>query len=158
MRGKEVTAVIELKATFDEESNMTWAHLLEQAGVNVVHGLPGYKTHCKVVMVVRQEQEVLRRYVHLSTGNYNTVTSRMYEDLGLFSGDEQIGEDAAHLFDYLTGTPTAEEYHKFLVAPFDLRQRLEALIRHEIEYSQSGFPARLIFKVNSLTDVEMINL
>ena len=158
MRGKEVTAVIELKATFDEESNMTWAHLLEQAGVNVIHGLPGYKTHCKVAMVVREEKDSLHRYIHLSTGNYNTITSHMYEDLGLFTGDEQLGEDVDHLFDYLTGFPVAEEYHKLLVAPFDLRQRLEALIRREIEYSKSGFPARLIFKVNSLTDFAMIHL
>lgn len=158
MRGKEVTAVIELKATFDEESNIGWANLLEQAGVNVIHGLPGFKTHCKIGMVVRQEKEGLRRYLHLATGNYNTVTSRMYEDLGMFTCDEKMGEDANTLFNYLTGYPVAEKYHKFLVAPFDLRQRLEALIRREIEYSKSGFPARLIFKVNSLTDFGMINL
>jgi polyphosphate kinase len=158
MQGKEVTAVIELKATFDEESNMSWAHLLEQAGVNVIHGLPGYKTHSKVAMVLREEKEGLRRYVHLSTGNYNTVTSQMYEDLGMFTCDEQMGEDATHLFNYLMGYSTDQEYEKFLVAPFDLRQRLEALVRREMEYGKSGFPARLIFKVNSLTDFEMINL
>jgi polyphosphate kinase len=158
MRGKEVTAVIELKATFDEESNIGWAHLLEQAGVNVIHGLPGYKTHCKIGMVVRQEKEGLRRYIHLATGNYNTVTSRMYEDLGMFTCDEKMGEDANNLFNYLMGYPTGQEYQKFIVAPFNLRQRLEALIRREMEYSKSGFPARLIFKVNSLTDFGMINL
>jgi len=158
MQGKEVTAVIELKATFDEESNMSWAHLLEQAGVNVVHGLPGLKTHCKVGMVVRDEKEGLRRYIHLATGNYNTVTSRMYEDLGMFTCDEEMGQDATHLFDYLMGYPIAQEYQKFLVAPFDLRQRLEVLIRREMEYGKSGFPARLILKVNSLTDFGMIDL
>ena len=158
MRGKEVTAVIELKATFDEESNIGWANLLEQAGVNVIHGLPGFKTHCKIGMVVRQEKEGLRRYLHLATGNYNTVTSRMYEDLGMFTCDEKMGEDANTLFNYLLGYPVAEKYHKFLVAPFDLRQRLEALIRREMEYSKSGFPARLMFKVNSLTDLGVINL
>jgi len=158
MRGKEVTAVIELKATFDEESNIGWAHLLEQAGVNVIHGLPGYKTHCKIGMVVRQEKEGLRRYIHLATGNYNTVTSRMYEDLGMFTCDEKMGEDANNLFNYLMGYSTEQKYEKFLVTPFNLRQRLEALIRREMEYSKSGFAARLIFKVNSLTDFGMINL
>lgn len=157
-RGKEVTAVIELKATFDEESNMSWAHLLEQAGVNVVHGLPGYKTHCKIAMVEREEKEGLHRYIHLATGNYNTVTSQMYEDLGMFTCDEQMGEDAAHLFEYLTEGPADQVYQKLLIAPLDLRQRLEGLIRREMEYARSGFPARLIFKVNSLTDFEMIDL
>ncbi len=158
MRGKEVTAVIEIKATFDEESNIGWAHLLEQAGVNVIHGLPGYKTHCKIGMVVRQEKEGLRRYVHIATGNYNTVTSRMYEDLGMFTCDEKMGEDANNLFNYLMGYSTEQEYQKFLVAPFNLRQRLEVLIWREMEYAKSGFPARLSFKVNSLTDLGMINL
>ncbi len=158
MRGKEVTAVIELKATFDEESNMSWAHLLEQAGVNVVHGVPGFKTHCKIGMVLRQETEGPRRYLHLATGNYNTHTSRIYEDLGMFTCDEPMGEDADSLFNYLMGASTPQKYDKFLVAPFDLRQRLEALIQREIEHSRSGFPARLIFKVNSLTDLEMVNL
>jgi polyphosphate kinase len=158
MRGKEVTAVIELKATFDEESNIGWAHLLEQAGVNVIHGLPGFKTHCKMGMVVRQEKDGLRRYLHLATGNYNTVTSRMYEDLGMFTCDEEMGEDASALFNYLMGYPTEQEYHKFLIAPLNLRQRLEALIRREMGFGKSGFPARLIFKVNSLTDFGMIDL
>jgi polyphosphate kinase len=158
MQGKEVSAVIELKATFDEESNMSWAHLLEQAGVNVIHGLPGFKTHCKVGIVTREEKEGLRRYIHLATGNYNTVTSRMYEDLGMFTCDEGMGEDAENLFNYLMGYPIEQKYQKFLVAPFELRQRLEELIRREMEYGKSGFPARLIFKVNSLTDFEMIDL
>jgi polyphosphate kinase len=158
MRGKEVTAVIEIKATFDEESNIGWAHVLEQTGVNVIHGLPGFKTHCKIGMVVRQEKEGLRRYIHIATGNYNTVTSRMYEDLGMFTCDEKMGEDANNLFNYLMGYSTEQEYQKFLVAPFNLRQRLEALIRREMEYAKSGFPARLIFKVNSLTDLGMINV
>ncbi|HEX9385113.1 MAG TPA: polyphosphate kinase 1 [Anaerolineales bacterium] len=157
-QGKEVTAVIELKATFDEESNMSWAHLLEQAGVNVVHGLPGFKTHCKIGMVLRQEKEGLRRYIHLATGNYNTVTSRMYEDLSMFTCDEKMGDDGSNLFNYLTRYPTDQEYQKFLIAPFNLRQRLQALIQHEMEYGKSGFPARLIFKVNSITDFGMIDL
>jgi polyphosphate kinase len=158
MRGKEVTAVIELKATFDEESNMGWARLLEQSGVNVIHGLSGFKTHCKIGLVVRQEKEGIRRYVHLATGNYNTVTSRTYEDLGMFTCDEVIGEDVGNLFDYLMGYPTKQEYQKFLVAPFDLRQRLEALIRREIAHAKSGSQAYLIFKVNSLVDTGIIGL
>ncbi|HLO16267.1 MAG TPA: polyphosphate kinase 1 [Anaerolineales bacterium] len=158
VRGKEVTAVIELKATFDEESNMGWARLLEQAGVNVIHGVQGLKTHCKIGMVVRQEKEGLRRYLHLATGNYNAVTSRTYEDIGMFTCDQTMGEDGAKLFDYLMGYSTDEKYQKFLVAPFDLRQRLEALIRREMEHSRLGLHARMIFKVNSLVDSRMINL
>ncbi len=158
MRGKEVTAVIELKATFDEESNMGWARLLEQSGVNVTHGLPGFKTHCKIGMVVRQEKEGIRRYVHLATGNYNAVTSRTYEDFGMFTCDEAIGEEVSNLFDYLLGYSTKHEYQKFLVAPFDLRQRLEALIRREIAHAKSGSQAYLIFKVNSLVDTGIIGL
>lgn len=158
VRGKEVTAVIELKATFDEESNMGWAQLLEQAGVNVVHGIPELKTHCKMGMVVRQEKDGLRRYLHLSTGNYNTVTTRMYEDIGLFTCDPVLGQDVANLMKYLTGEPAAQKYQKALAAPTNLRQQLDQLIRREMEHSKSGFPARLIFKVNSLTDIDMVNL
>jgi polyphosphate kinase len=158
MHGKEVTAVIELKATFDEESNMGWAHVLEQSGVNVIHGLPGLKTHCKIGMVVRQEKEGLRRYVHLSTGNYNTVTSRIYEDIGMFTCDQALGQDAANLLKYLTGELAEQKYQKALVAPFNLRQSLGALIHREMEHSRSGLPARLIFKVNSLTDIDVIKL
>lgn len=158
IRGKEVTAIIELKATFDEESNMEWAHLLEQAGVNVVHGLPGLKTHSKLGMVIRQEKDGLRRYMHLATGNYNTVTSRMYEDIGMFTCDPVFGQDSAALFRYLIGDLSEQKYQKFLVAPFNLRQRLESLIRREMDHSRSGMPARLIFKVNSLTDIDMVDL
>ena len=158
VRGKEVTAIIELKATFDEESNMEWAHLLEQAGVNVVHGLPGLKTHSKLGMVIRQDKDGLRRYMHLATGNYNTVTSRMYEDIGMFTCDPIFGQDATTLFRYLLGDITEQKYQKLLVAPFNLRQRLEALIQREMEHSRAGMPARLIFKVNSLTDMDVVNL
>jgi polyphosphate kinase len=158
IHGKEVTAVIELKATFDEESNMEWAHLLEQAGVNVIHGLPGLKTHSKLGMVIRQEKDGLRRYMHLATGNYNPITSRMYEDIGMFTCDPVFGQDAAALFRYLIGDLSEQKYEKFLVAPFNLRQRLESLIHREIEHSRAGMPARLIFKVNSLTDLDMVNL
>ena len=156
-RGKEVTAIIELKATFDEESNMGWAHLLEQSGVNVIHGVPGLKTHCKVGMVIRQEKDGLRRYLHLATGNYNTVTSRMYEDIGMFTCDEILGRDTSNLLNYLTGETPVQKYEKLLVAPFNLRERLNAMIQREIEHCNQGFPARLIFKVNSLTDFGMID-
>ncbi len=158
VRGKEVTALVELKATFDEESNMGWARLLEQSGVRVIHGLPGLKTHCKIGMVLRQEKTGVRHYLHLSTGNYNAVTSRIYEDLGMFTCDDGIAQDATVLFDYLTGYSTKQEYQKLLVAPFNLRQRLAALIRREIEHSQAGSDAHLIFKVNSFVDSGMINL
>ena len=158
MRGKEVTAVIELKATFDEESNMGWANLLEQSGVNVIHGLPGLKTHCKVGMALRQEKEGFRRYLHFATGNYNTITSRTYEDMGMFTCDETLGEDAAYLLDYLTCDSTDQRYMKLLIAPLNLRQRLDALIQLEIEHCKEGFPARLVFKVNSLTDAGIINM
>lgn len=130
-RGKEVTALVELKATFDEESNMAWARLLEQSGVNVVHGLPGYKTHVKIGMVVRQEKQGIRRYLHLATGNYNAVTSHTYEDIGIFTCDEAIGEDVSNLFDYLAGVSTNQIYRKLLVAPFQVRLHLGALIRRE---------------------------
>jgi polyphosphate kinase len=155
--GKTVTAVIELKATFDEESNLGWAHLLEQSGVNVVHGPPDLKTHCKLAIVTRQEKEGIRRYVHLSTGNYNSFTARMYEDLGLFTCDPTLAEDAAGLFGYLIGEVDHPVYQKLLVAPLNLRQRLDALIRREIDHCQAGHAARMIFKVNSLTDAGMID-
>lgn len=158
IRGKAVTAVIELKATFDEESNMGWAHLLEQAGVNVAHGLPGLKTHSKLSMVIRQEKDGLHRYMHMATGNYNTLTTRIYEDIGMFTCDPILAEDATTMFKYLTGGLAYQQYQKLLVAPYNLRQRLEELIQREIQYSRAGFPARLIFKVNSLTDLDMVDL
>ncbi len=157
-RYKQVTALVELKATFDEESNIGWARLLERSGVHVIHGPPGLKTHCKVCLVVREEDGGLCRYVHLSTGNYNAVTSRIYEDIGFFTCDEAIGEDADRLFNYFAGYSKNLDYQKFLVAPFGLRQRLEALIRREIEHARRGSFAHLIFKVNSLVDHDMIAL
>jgi polyphosphate kinase len=109
-------------------------------------------------MVMRQEKDETRRYVHLATGNYNTITARMYEDFGMFSCDPVLGEDASKLLQYLTGESADQNYQKILVAPHNLRQRLEELIRREIEHSQAGFPARLIFKINSLTDIDVVNL
>jgi len=155
-RGKQVAVLMELKARFDEESNIGWARALEDAGVHVVYGLVGLKTHCKVAMVVRREGEGIRRYLHLATGNYNAVTSRFYEDLGMFTCDEDMGADATDLFNYLTGYSTKKSYKKLLVAPVNLREQMEARIRREIEHAKSGNKARLIFKMNSLVDMEMI--
>lgn len=157
-RGKQVAVLLELKARFDEESNIGWARKLEEVGVHVVYGLVGLKTHSKICMVVRQEGEKLRRYIHLATGNYNHVTSAIYEDIGMFTCDEAIGADATDLFNFLTGYSAQTEYRKLLVAPVNLRQKLESLIRREIEHAKSGNKARLIFKMNSIVDPRMIQL
>jgi polyphosphate kinase len=157
-RGKQVAVLVELKARFDEESNIGWARTLEQAGVHVVYGLVGLKTHCKVAMVVRQEGDGIRRYVHLATGNYNYVTSMTYEDIGLFTCDEAIGEDATELFNFLTGYSGKRGYHKLWVAPVNLRDKLEDRIHREIEHARKGDRARLIFKVNALVDPHIIRL
>jgi polyphosphate kinase len=156
--GKQVAVLVELKARFDEESNIGWAQKLEQAGVHVVYGLVGLKTHSKIAMVVRREGDGIRRYVHLATGNYNMVTSRIYEDIGLFTCDEAIGADATDLFNYLTGYSDQQEYRKLLVAPVNLRSRLEALIRRETENARQGHKAHLILKTNSLVDPQIIDL
>ena len=156
-RGKQVAVLVELKARFDEESNIGWARMLEQAGVHVTYGLVGLKTHCKIALVVRKEGDGIRRYVHLATGNYNPLTARTYEDLGLFTCDEALGADATDLFNFLTGYSTKQNYRKLLVAPVNLRERLEALIQREIKHARSGNKARIIFKVNALTDPEMIS-
>ena len=157
-RGKQVAVLVELKARFDEESNIGWAQMLEQAGVHVVYGLMGLKTHCKITMVVRKEGDGIRRYLHLATGNYNAVTSRIYEDIGIFTCDEAMGSDVTDLFNYLTGYSTKHDYKKLLVAPVNLRKGLEKLIRHEIEHAQAGRKAHLIFKVNSVVDPHIIKL
>jgi polyphosphate kinase len=157
-RGKQVAVLVELKARFDEESNISWARMLEQAGVHVVYGLVGLKTHSKIAMVVRQEGDGIRRYIHLATGNYNANTARIYEDMGIFTCDEAIGADTSDLFNYLTGYSTKQDYQKLLVAPVNLRQRFEALIRREIEHAKAGRKAQLIFKANSVIDPGMISL
>ena len=157
-RGKEVAVLVELKARFDEESNISWARALEEVGAHVVYGLVGLKTHCKVTMVIRQEGDGIRRYLHLATGNYNALTSRIYEDIGMFTSDEDMGADATDLFNYLTGYSTKQEYRKLLVAPVSLRKKIEKLILREIEHVQQGRKGRLIFKVNSLVDPQMIQL
>ncbi|MBC7875732.1 MAG: polyphosphate kinase 1 [Anaerolineales bacterium] len=157
-RGKQVAVLVELKARFDEESNIGWARTLEQVGVHVVYGLVGLKTHCKITMVIRKEGEGIRRYLHLATGNYNAITSRIYEDIGIFTCDDDIGADATDLFNYLTGYSTKQEYRKLFVAPVTLRKKLESLILREIEHAGQKHKARLIFKLNSLVDPQMIQL
>jgi polyphosphate kinase len=149
---------VELKARFDEESNIGWARMLEQEGVHVVYGLVDLKVHCKVIMVVRREGEGIRRYIHLGTGNYNAVTSLIYEDMGLFTCDEAIASDITDLFNHLTGYSTKNDFRKLLVAPFNLRSGLEKLVRREIEHARAGQKAHLIFKVNAIVDPRFIEL
>jgi polyphosphate kinase len=156
--GKQVAVLVELKARFDEENNIGWAKQLEQAGIHVVYGLVGLKTHAKMALVVRREAEGIRRYVHLGTGNYNPVTARIYTDLSFFTCRTDITEDATEVFNYLTGYSTKSEYRKLLVAPVNLRQRIADLIRREIDYARNGRPAALLFKMNALTDTKMIAL
>jgi polyphosphate kinase len=155
-RGKQVAALVELKARFDEESNIGWARRLEQAGVHVVYGILGLKTHCKLALIVRREGEGLRRYVHLATGNYNPTTSRIYTDIGIITADEKIAADATNLFNYLTGYSRYSKYNSLLVAPVNLRARMTALVEREIAHASAGKSARIVVKINSLTDLDII--
>ncbi|NJD59840.1 MAG: polyphosphate kinase 1 [Anaerolineales bacterium] len=156
--GKQVAVLVELKARFDEESNIVWARMLEKEGVHVVYGLLGLKTHSKVAMVIRKEGEGITRYLHLATGNYNAITAQIYEDIGMFTCDPQMGADATDLFNYLTGYSSKKEYLKLLVAPINLRSQMTALINREIEIQRNGGQGHLIFKINSLVDKKMIQL
>lgn len=156
--GKQVAVLVELKARFDEESNIGWARALEREGVHVVYGLMGLKIHAKVALVVRREGDLIRRYVHLSTGNYNAITAHLYTDLGMFTCDPDLGADASDLFNYLTGYSAKSDYRKLLVAPINLRKRLEGLIKREMEHAKEGREARLIFKMNALGDASFIRL
>jgi len=157
-QGKQVSVLVELKARFDEESNIEWARTLEDAGVHVVYGLVGMKVHSKVALVVRREGEEIRRYVHLGTGNYNPTTARIYTDFGFLTCDEQIADDVTHFFNALTGYSRKNEPHALLVAPVNLRQRLEKLILREIALQEKGERGHLIFKMNALEDPQMIRL
>lgn len=156
--GKQVAVLVELKARFDEESNISWARMLEQEGVHVTYGLLGLKTHSKIALVVRKEGEGIRRYVHLGTGNYNHITAQVYEDLSLFTCDDEIASDATDLFNYLTGYSLKEDYRKLLVAPINLRQRFEENLRREIENQRKKGNGHVIFKMNHLVDKPMIEL
>jgi polyphosphate kinase len=154
--GKQVTALIELKARFDEEHNIEWAQKLDEAGVHVVYGIVGLKTHGKLTLVVRREGEALKRYVHIASGNYNPTTSCTYTDLGLFTVDDEIGRDATELFNYLTGFSEQRHYRKLMVAPVELRDKFNALLDREIEHKRAGRPARVIAKFNRLADLQII--
>jgi len=156
--GKQVAVLVELKARFDEENNIIWAKELERAGVHVVYGLVGLKTHGKMALVVRKENDGLRRYVHLGTGNYNPVTAKIYTDLSFFTCREEITDDATEVFNFLTGYSKREQYRKLAVAPVNLRQKISGLIEREMEHARAGQDAYLIFKMNSLTDPKTILL
>ena len=156
--GKEVAVMVELKARFDEESNIEWARALEREGVHVVYGILGLKVHSKVALVVRKEGDFIRRYVHLGTGNYNVVTARLYTDVSFFTSNEEIAADVSELFNYLTGYSSQAEFRRLLVAPKGLRNDMAALIRREIEQAKSGRGGRMILKMNALEDTEMIRL
>jgi polyphosphate kinase len=154
--GKQVSVLVELKARFDEENNIYWARRLERVGVHVVYGLVGLKTHCKTVMVVRREKDRMHRYVHIGTGNYNPKTARLYTDLGLFSCREELGADITDLFNFLTGYSRQKSYRELLIAPVNMRDRFLSLIRREIENVQNGFTGRIVAKMNSLVDPQII--
>lgn len=154
--GKQVTALIEIKARFDEANNIQWAKRLEEAGVHVVYGLVGLKTHCKCCLVVRRERGELKRYVHLGTGNYNPKTARLYTDLSFFTCRPSITQEVADLFNTLTGFARTPKFKALLVAPFNLHDRLRDYVRREMLNARNGKPARIIVKVNSLIDTEII--
>jgi polyphosphate kinase len=154
--GKQVTALVELKARFDEESNIQWARALERSGVNVMYGLLGFKTHAKVLLVVRKERTGLRRYVHLATGNYNQQTARLYEDLSLFTAREDMGEDATAFFNMLTGYSAPLRWNQMIVSPLGLHEAVLGLIAREAEHARNGREARIVAKMNSLVDADVI--
>lgn len=156
LNGKQVAVLVELKARFDEENNINWARALEQQGVHVVYGLTGLKTHTKIVLVVRQENKKIRRYVHIGTGNYNPKTANLYTDLGLLSCREDLGADLTDLFNFLTGYSRQAAYRKILVAPVTLREGMIAMIEREITHVQNGKSGRIVAKMNSLVDFQMI--
>jgi polyphosphate kinase len=154
--GKQVTAVTELKARFDEANNILWARRLEEAGVHVIYGIVHHKVHAKVTLVVRRDDDGLRRYLHFGTGNYNPATARLYTDLSLFTAQPEFGEDVTNLFNLLTGICQFQNTRKLLVAPFTLHETMLALIVHETQNAAAGKPARIIAKMNALVDREII--
>ena len=156
--GKQVTVLVELKARFDEENNINWALKLEQAGCHVIYGLVGLKTHCKITLVVRREEDGIRRYLHMGTGNYNDSTAKLYTDIGMFTCREPFGADASGLFNFLSGYSRPPVFGEMIVAPHGMRDTFEALIRRETENAKKGLPSGITAKVNSLVDPEIINL
>lgn len=155
-RGKQVAVLVELKARFDEENNIFWARKLEEAGVHVIYGLVGLKTHAKMTMVVRKESEGVQRYVHLSTGNYNSSTAKLYTDLGFFTADKDIAKDVADIFNLLTGYSNQKEFSKLFVSPINTRNKFLGLIEREIQNKKNGGEGHIIFKFNSLVDTALI--
>ncbi|SDC63128.1 RNA degradosome polyphosphate kinase [Actinokineospora iranica] len=155
--GKQVVVLVELKARFDEQANIKWARALEKAGVHVVYGLVGLKTHCKTSLVVRQEGSTIRRYCHIGTGNYNPKTARLYEDVGLLTAEPAIGADLTDLFNVLTGYARQDKYRSLLVAPYGVRRGIVERIEGEVEHLRAGRPARIRIKVNSLVDEQVID-
>lgn len=156
--GKQVTVLVELKARFDEENNINWAKKLESAGCHVVYGLQGLKTHCKLLLVVRNEKDGIRRYMHIGTGNYNDKTAKLYTDCGVFTCDPLFGEDASSLFNVLTGYSKHPKYNKMIVAPRNMRKTFKTLIKQEITNAKNGIHAKIIAKCNSLVDSKIIDL
>ena len=152
--GKQVAAIVELKARFDEEANIGWARALEEAGVHVVYGIVGLKTHSKTALVLRREEDGVRHYCHVGTGNYNSKTARIYEDIGLLTADEAIGGDVGELFNYLTGFSRHADYRQILVSPVTVRKRVLAMIEEQTEAGPEG---RIVLKLNGLTDAAMID-
>ncbi len=157
-RGKQVAVLVELKARFDERSNIEWARRLEDAGVHVVYGVERLKTHCKICLVVRKEATEIRRYVHIGSGNYNRTTAQVYTDIGLFTAHPEIAADVSELFNYLTGYSNQTEYRKLLIAPVSLRRRFARLVAQEMRHAKRGRPAHIILKCNALTDPAIVRL
>ncbi|MEV8442760.1 RNA degradosome polyphosphate kinase [Actinosynnema sp. NPDC051121] len=155
--GKQVVALVEIKARFDEQANIKWARQLEKAGVHVVYGLMGLKTHCKTSLVVRQEGSRIQRYCHIGTGNYNPKTARLYEDIGILTAEPTIGADLTDLFNVLTGYARQDHYRSLLVAPYGVRRGIVERIEREIEHARAGEPAGVRIKVNSLVDEQVID-
>ncbi|MFQ9934443.1 MAG: polyphosphate kinase 1, partial [Lachnospiraceae bacterium] len=156
--GKQVCVLVELKARFDEENNINWAKKLEKAGCHVIYGLKGLKTHSKITLVVREEEDGIRRYVHLGTGNYNDATAKLYTDMGLLTCRNAYGEDATAVFNMLSGYSEPESWNKLALAPLWLRDKFEYLIRREIGYAKEGREAFIVAKMNSLCDKETIDM
>lgn len=156
--GKQVTVLVELKARFDEENNIQWANKLEKAGCHVIYGLTGLKTHCKICLIVRKDDDGIRRYLHMGTGNYNDSTAKIYTDTGIFTCREEYGIDASSLFNVLTGYSFPPEYNKFIVAPNGMRTFFEAMIMQETENAKKGLKASITAKVNSLVDPQIISM